>query len=90
VKFSTGVPNCREGRLNPIGSVDRAWMCEVAQAAEQLGYYSLWLNEFLETEPNVRARFDDPPSYYDALGTPLSAGAEPETKGLILSWTATP
>ena len=69
MKFSTGVPNCREGRLNPIGSVDRAWMCEVAQAAEQLGYYSLWLNEFLETEPNVRARFDDPPSYYDALTT---------------------
>ena len=69
MKFSTGVPNCREGRLNPIGSVDRAWMSEVAQAAEQLGYYSLWLNEFLETEPNVRARFDDPPNYYDALTT---------------------
>ena len=41
----------------------------LAQAAEQLGYYSLWLNEFLETEPNVRARFEDPPSYYDALTT---------------------
>src|SRR6516165_6692558 len=69
VKFSTGVPNCREGRLNPIGSVDPAWMSNVAQAAEQLGYYSLWLNEFLETDPNVRARFDDPPNYYDALTT---------------------
>jgi probable F420-dependent oxidoreductase len=69
VKFSTGVPNCREGRLNPIGSVDPAWMSDVAQAAEQLGYYSLWLNEFLETEPNVRVRFDDPPNYYDALTT---------------------
>ena len=69
MKFSTGVPNCREGRLNPIGSVDPAWMSDVAQAAEQLGYYSLWLNEFLETEPNVRARFDDPPNYYDALTT---------------------
>jgi alkanesulfonate monooxygenase SsuD/methylene tetrahydromethanopterin reductase-like flavin-dependent oxidoreductase (luciferase family) len=69
VKFSTGVPNCREGRLNPIGSVDPAWMSDVAQAAEQLGYYSLWLNEFLETEPNVRVRFDNPPNYYDALTT---------------------
>ena len=69
MKFSTGVPNCREGRLNPIGSVDPAWMSDVAQAAEQLGYYSLWLNEFLETEPNVRVRFDDPPNYYDALTT---------------------
>jgi len=69
VKFSTGLPNCREGRLNPIGSVDRAWMCDVAKAAEELGYYSLWLNEFLQTEPNVAARFDDPPAYYDPLVT---------------------
>ena len=69
MKFSTGVPNCREGRLNPIGSVDRAWMSEVAQAAEQFGYYSLWLNEFMETEPNVRLRFDAPPNYHDALTT---------------------
>jgi alkanesulfonate monooxygenase SsuD/methylene tetrahydromethanopterin reductase-like flavin-dependent oxidoreductase (luciferase family) len=49
VKFSTGVPNCREGRLNPIGSVDPAWMSDVAQVAEQLGYYSLWLNEPSQT-----------------------------------------
>ncbi len=69
VKFSTGVPNCREGRLNPIGSVDRSWMCEVAGAAEERGYYSLWFNEFLQTEPNVGARFDDAPNYYDPLVT---------------------
>jgi probable F420-dependent oxidoreductase len=69
VKFSTGVPNCREGRLVPIGSVDRAWMCEVARAAEERGYYSLWFNEFLETDPGVAARFDDPPNYYDPLAT---------------------
>jgi len=69
VKFSTGVPNCREGRLNPIGSVARSWMCDVASAAEEHGYYSLWLNEFLETEPNVAARFDNPPNYYDPLVT---------------------
>jgi len=69
VKFSTGIPNCREGRLNPIGSVDRSWLCDVASAAEELGYYSLWFNEFLETDPNVAARFDDPPNYYDPLTT---------------------
>ena len=69
VKFSTGIPNCREGRLNPIGSVDRSWLCDVAAAAEEGGNHSLWLNEFLETDPNVAARFDSPPNYYDPLTT---------------------
>jgi probable F420-dependent oxidoreductase len=55
--------------LNPIGSVDRSWLCDVAAAADEAGYYSLWLNEFLETDPNVGARFDDPPNYYDPLIT---------------------
>lgn len=69
VKFSTGVPNCREGRLVPIGSVDRGWMCEIASLAEERGYYSLWFNEFLQTDPSVTARFDTPPNYYDPLTT---------------------
>ena len=69
VKFSTGLPNCREGRLNPIGSVDRSWLCDVAAAADETGYHALWLNEFLETDPNVAARFDTPPTYYDPLVT---------------------
>jgi len=69
VPVSTGLPNCREGRLNPIGAVDRAWLLDVAQAAEDLGYHSLWLNEFLTTDPSVLANFDEPPSYYDPLTT---------------------
>jgi probable F420-dependent oxidoreductase len=69
LKFSTGVPNCREGRLNPIRSVDLAWMRDVATGAEALGYYSLWFNEFLETEPQVAQRFEDPPNYYEPLVT---------------------
>ncbi len=69
LKFSTGVPNCREGRLNPIQSVDVAWMRDVATAAESLGFYSLWFNEFMQTEPRVAERFDNPPNYYDPLVT---------------------
>ena len=67
MKFSTGLPNCREGRLNPIGSVDPSWLRTVSIEAERLGYYSLWLNEFLQTDPSVTARFDEPPNYYDAI-----------------------
>lgn len=75
VVISTGLPNCREGRLNPVGSVQPDWMRAVARRADELGYESLWLNEFLETEPNVAARFEDPPNYYDAIVT-IAALAE--------------
>lgn len=73
--ISTGLPNCREGRLNPIGTVDPDWMRSVARTAEALGYDSLWLNEFLQTEPGVAARFDDPPSYFEPIVT-IAALAE--------------
>jgi alkanesulfonate monooxygenase SsuD/methylene tetrahydromethanopterin reductase-like flavin-dependent oxidoreductase (luciferase family) len=55
MKFSTGL-QLPGRRLNPLGSVAPAWMCVVAKAAEELGYCSPWLNEFLQTEPNVAAR----------------------------------
>jgi len=69
VVFSTGVPNCREGRLNPVGAVGPDWLRTVAVKAEELGYFSLWFNEFLQTEPNVSAKFNNPPNYYDPLIT---------------------
>jgi probable F420-dependent oxidoreductase len=75
VVVSTGLPNCREGRLSPVGAVDPSWMRVVAESAEQLGYESLWLNEFPQTEPGVLARFDDPPNYYDMIVT-IAALAE--------------
>ncbi|HYM51062.1 MAG TPA: TIGR03619 family F420-dependent LLM class oxidoreductase [Candidatus Limnocylindrales bacterium] len=69
MKFSTGLPNCREGRQNPIGAVTPAWLRTVTTEAERLGYYSIWLNEFLQTEPGVALKYDQPPSYYDPLVT---------------------
>jgi probable F420-dependent oxidoreductase len=79
VKVSTGLPNCREGRLNPVGAVDPAWLKDVAQSAEGLGYFSLWLNEFLTTDPSVLANFDRSPNYYDALTTIAYLSAITET-----------
>lgn len=46
-----------------------------AERAEALGYDSLWLNEFLQTDPSVVARFDEPPNYYHAIVT-MAALAE--------------
>ncbi|MGX7678642.1 TIGR03619 family F420-dependent LLM class oxidoreductase [Jatrophihabitans sp. DSM 45814] len=69
LQVSTGLPNCREGRLHPVGAVDTTWLADVAQAAEELDYHSLWLNEFLSTDVSVTRAFDAPPSYYDPIAT---------------------
>jgi len=69
VVISTGLPNCREGRLNPVGAVDPRWLREATQAAEDLGYHSVWLNEFLTTDPATAANVEATPGYYDPLTT---------------------
>jgi probable F420-dependent oxidoreductase len=69
VKISTGLPNCREGRQNPVGSVDLTGMLRVARVADELGYHALWPNEFQTTFPTVAAKYAAPPSYYDTIVT---------------------
>lgn len=69
LRISTGLPNGREGRQNPIGSVTRETIARIAQVAEDSGYYSLWPNEFISTEPRVAAQFVDPPTLFDPIVT---------------------
>src|SRR5688572_14378818 len=69
VKFSTGLPNCREGRLNPVGSVTIEGMTRVAQLAEERGFYSLWPNELFGVRPDVAARYTEMPSLFDVMIT---------------------
>jgi probable F420-dependent oxidoreductase len=69
VKISTGLPNCREGRQNPVGSVTIEGMLRVARVADELGYHALWPNEFQTTFPTVAARYAAPPNYYDTIVT---------------------
>jgi probable F420-dependent oxidoreductase len=67
MKFSTGLPNCREGRQNLIGSVDARAIKRQAEIAEECGYYSLWPNEFFTTFPQVQRMYADPPNMYDTI-----------------------
>lgn len=69
VKVSTGLPNCREGRQNPIGTITWDTIHRIARVAEECGYYSLWPNEFITTEPGVAARYSTPPNLYDLIVT---------------------
>ncbi|MGH2544405.1 MAG: hypothetical protein ACRDIB_16555, partial [Ardenticatenaceae bacterium] len=75
VKISTGLPNCREGRQNPIGAVTVNTIRRVAQVAEECGYYSLWPNEFVVTEPRVAARYQTAPTLFDPIVTMSYAAA---------------
>ncbi|MCA1645577.1 MAG: LLM class flavin-dependent oxidoreductase [Chloroflexi bacterium] len=69
VKISTGLPNCREGRQNTIGSVTLEGMLRVARLADDLGYHALWPNEFFTTRPDVAARFGRPAALFDTIVT---------------------
>ena len=78
MKFSTGLPNCREGRQNPMGSVDVHAIVHAARVADEVGFHALWPNEFLVSRPDVSARYDQPPNLYDAVITMAYALANTE------------
>ncbi len=67
MRFSTGLPNCREGRQNLIGSVSRDAIVRQAAVAEECGYYALWPNEFFNTRPDVARKYSQPPNNFDTL-----------------------
>jgi probable F420-dependent oxidoreductase len=90
LRISTALHNCREGRLTPVRTVTPEWMREVAREADRLGYYSLWLNEFLDTDPKVRAASDVTPYYYDALVTIADAAARTERIRFLTSTLVLP
>jgi probable F420-dependent oxidoreductase len=75
LKFSTGLPNCREGRLCPIGSVTIEGMLRIARLADELGYASLWPNEIFSARDDVSTRFAALPSLFDCLVTMSYAAA---------------
>jgi probable F420-dependent oxidoreductase len=90
VRISTGLPNCREGRQNLIGSVSRESMQRAARLAEELGFHALWPNEFLVTDPPVAKRYADPPNLFDTIVTMAFAAAVTERIRLIPSTIVLP
>jgi len=50
-------------------------MLRVTRLAEELGYYSLWPNEFFTTRPDVADRYPNPPTLFDTVVTMAYAAA---------------
>ena len=63
--ISVGLPNCREGKSQPPGSVTVPLLREFAIVAERLGYDGLWPNELMQLQ-EVRPA-GAPNSYFDPI-----------------------
>lgn len=65
--ISVGLPNCKEGKSQPPGSVTVRWLRELAIQAEALGYDGLWLNELLQLQESRSP--ETPNNYFDPIVT---------------------
>ena len=69
MKFGVGIPTCREGTAYPVPYVHPGEFSEIAQRAEEIGYYALWGNDHLTTPVAIRATQPTPPNFYEPLIT---------------------
>jgi probable F420-dependent oxidoreductase len=75
MRFSVQLPTCTEGLVNPIPFATPADFVRLAQAAERMGYDGVWGNDHVTAAPYVRAKWSDPPNFYEVLVTLATVGA---------------
>lgn len=76
MKFSVGLPTGFEGLMLPIPFVKPDDFVRIGQAAERMGYDSVWGNDHVTTQHYVRKLFPDtPPAFYEVLITLAVVGA---------------
>lgn len=66
-RFGLGVPTGTEGLMYPVPYASIGEAVELAVAAEELGFESVWGNDHLTTQGYVREEFTEPPRYYDPV-----------------------
>ena len=67
MRFGLGIPTCREGLAYPSGFADLQDTAQLAQAAERLGFDSLWANDHFVTQQVVASLLDTPPNFYEPV-----------------------
>jgi probable F420-dependent oxidoreductase len=75
MRFSVQLPTCTEGLVNPIPFARPEDFVRLAQAAERLGYDAVWGNDHITAAPYVRAKWSEPPNFYEVLITLATVGA---------------
>jgi probable F420-dependent oxidoreductase len=69
MKFGVALPTCTEGMIYPIPFARPSDVVRVAVEAERLGYDAVMGNDHLTTQQYVRARWPNPPNYFEPLIT---------------------
>ena len=67
LQFGIGIPTGTEGLMYPVPFAHATDNIRLAQAAERLGYDSVWGNDHVSTQHYVRAEAPQPPRYYAPL-----------------------
>lgn len=65
MRYGLGVPTGTEGLMYPVPYADIDQAVDLARAAEDLGFESIWGNDHVSTQRYVRESFEQPPRYYD-------------------------
>jgi probable F420-dependent oxidoreductase len=78
MRFSIQLPTCTEGLVNPVPFARPEDFVRLARAAERLGYHAVWGNDHVTAAPYVRARWSEPPNFYEVLITLATVGAHTE------------
>jgi probable F420-dependent oxidoreductase len=61
--------------VNPVPFATPADFIRLAQAAERFGFDGVWGNDHITAAPYVRAKWRDPPNFYEVLVTLATVGA---------------
>jgi alkanesulfonate monooxygenase SsuD/methylene tetrahydromethanopterin reductase-like flavin-dependent oxidoreductase (luciferase family) len=69
VIVSAGLPTGMEGMMYPIPFSEPETVLRVAKHAEALGFHSVWGNDHMTTQHNVRAEYATPPRFWEPLVT---------------------
>lgn len=74
-EFGIGIPTGTEGLMYPIPFAKATDNIRLAQAAERLGFDSVWGNDHVSTQHYVRHEYPQPPNYYAPLLVLAAIGA---------------
>lgn len=76
MRFSVGIPTCKEGLNFPSPFANPEQVISIIQKAEELGFHSVWGNDHITAPEYVRKLFEKPPNFYEPLITLSYAAAK--------------
>lgn len=91
MRFGVAIPNCREGKVYRPGFTTPAVLADLATAAEDLGFHSLWANDLQSTfDEQLGDGGSEPPNFYEAITTISYLAARTERIRFLTSAITSP